>query len=57
MYEQFGAQEVGTTGTVSFKVFIPDAKLDPDQYQRGAASTIAKLQVFGDFQQALGGVN
>jgi glycosidase len=57
MYEQFGAAEVGNTGQVRFRVFIPDAGLDPGQYQRGQASTIQTIEVFGDFQSALGGVD
>ena len=57
MYEQFGAAEVGNTGQVRFRVFVPDAGLDPGQYQRGRASTIQTMQVFGDFQAALGGVD
>jgi glycosidase len=57
MYEQFGAKELDDTGTVQFRVFIPDAALDPAQFQRGARSTIATMQVYGDFQSALGGVD
>ena len=57
MYEQFGAVEVGNTGNVRFRVFLPDATIDPDQYTRGSASTLTALQVYGDFQSALGGVD
>src|SRR5882724_6886253 len=57
MYEQFGATEVDNTGRVRFRVFVPDAGLDPAQYGRGTVPTIATLQAFGDFQSALGGVD
>jgi pullulanase len=54
MYEQLGAREVGDSGRVRFRVFVPDAALDPGQYRRGKVPAIATLQVFGDFQAALG---
>jgi 1,4-alpha-glucan branching enzyme len=56
MYELFGAMEVGVTGRVRFRVFVPDSGLDPGQYVRGIVPTIQTLQVVGDFQSALGGV-
>ena len=54
MYENFGAREIDNTGRANFRVFIPDAALDPSQYQRGSLPTIDSILAMGDFQSALG---
>jgi len=54
MYQDFGARDLNHTGVANFRLFVPDASLDPSQYQRGRLPTIASLQVVGDFQSALG---
>jgi pullulanase/glycogen debranching enzyme len=54
MYQDFGARDLHHTGSANFRLFVPDASLDPSQYQRGRLPTIASLQVVGDFQSALG---
>jgi glycosidase len=55
MYETFGSREVDNTRRANFRVFIPDATMDPSQYQRGRLPAIQTVQAIGDFQSALGG--
>ncbi len=57
MYESFGANVDLDAGSVTFRVFFPDNALDPSQYQRGGLPHIATLQVAGDFQHQLGGLD
>ena len=57
MYEEFGAREIGDTGQVAFKLFVPDDKLNPSQYEGGGLPRIRHIHVVGDFQSAMGGVN
>ena len=54
MYQSFGARDLNHTGCANFRLFLPDASLDPSQFQRGTPPAIASLQVLGDFQAALG---
>jgi hypothetical protein len=53
MYEQFGAVVNGSS--VEFRVFVPDAAVDPLQYTRGGTPRIRTLRVTGDFQSEIGG--
>ena len=60
MYENFGAfVKDNNTKTVEFRVFFPDKNLDPGQYTvvdgQDGNPRIAKIQVAGTFQSALGG--
>jgi pullulanase len=55
MYENFGAAVNGSS--VQFRVFVPDASVDPGQYVRGGVPRIRTLRVAGDFQSATGGVD
>lgn len=57
MYENFGGRELDNSGKANFRLFVPDAGLDPTQYQRGIVPTVAELYVVGDFQSELGGVD
>src|SRR3954464_13983994 len=57
MYEGFGAHEVGNTGKVQFQLFFPDSAFDPKQYAGVADPQIARVQVAGTFQGALGGTD
>lgn len=57
MYETFGAGEIDESRRASFRVFIPDAAIDPSQYSRGGPSRIASITAVGDFQEPLGGTN
>lgn len=66
MYENFGAvvsPEADPDGarTVEFKLFFPDAALDQTQYSivpgQDGKPRISKLQVIGDFQNKVGGVD
>ncbi|HEY5915029.1 MAG TPA: alpha-amylase family glycosyl hydrolase [Verrucomicrobiae bacterium] len=57
MYETFGAREIDDTGKVNFRLFVPDAALDPAQYTRGKLPTLVSVHAVGDFQAALGGQN
>jgi glycosidase len=50
MYEKFGAAEVGNTGVAEFKVFVPDAGLDPHQYSGGGLPRITRIRAVGSFQ-------
>jgi pullulanase len=50
VYETFGAAEVGNSGAVEFRVFIPDATLDPSQYVAGGTPRIARIRAVGTFQ-------
>jgi 1,4-alpha-glucan branching enzyme len=51
MYEQFGAAEVGNSGAAQFKLFFPDAALDPLQYTGGGQPHIARIRAVGTFQE------
>ena len=55
MYQNFGAREVENTGQANFRVFIPDATLDPTQFSRGALPPIVSIHAVGDFQSEIGG--
>ncbi len=55
MYESFGA--VVEDNVVEFRLFFPDANIDPTQYIRGSTPKITTLRVTGDFQSTIGGVN
>jgi len=55
MYENFGA--VVFNNNVAFKLFFPDANKDPSQYKNGGLPKITKVQVSGNFQNAIGGVD
>jgi pullulanase len=66
MYEDFGvfvSPKVEPSGmrAVEFRLFFPDAELDKTQYSivpgQDGKPRISKLQVFGDFQSKLGGVD
>ncbi|MBX7258061.1 MAG: 1,4-alpha-glucan branching enzyme [Candidatus Hydrogenedentes bacterium] len=57
MYQDFGARELDDTRKAVFRLFIPDSKLDPGQYNRGTFPSISKIHVIGDFQSSLGGTN
>ena len=50
MYEQFGAAEVGDTGVAEFKVFFPDATVDPTQYSGGGLPGVTRIRAVGTFQ-------
>ena len=50
MYEQFGAAEVGDTGVAEFRVFFPDATLDPTQYSAGGLPRVTRIRAVGTFQ-------
>lgn len=53
MYESFGAVVDGDT--VEFRLFFPDASVDPAQYVRGGLPHIREIRVRGDFQSQVGG--
>ena len=55
MYEEFGARVENSR--VTFKLFLPDNQIDPAQYQRGGDPQIVSIQVRGDFQHLLGGID
>ena len=57
MYQNFGARDLDHTGAANFRLFLPDASLDPSQYRRGRLPAIASVRAVGDFQAALGGRN
>ncbi len=48
MYEDFGARVQGDA--VEFRLFVPDAAVDPGQYVRGGPARIRDVRVVGDFQ-------
>jgi 1,4-alpha-glucan branching enzyme len=50
MYETFGA--VPDDPAVEFRLFLPDATVDPHQYVRGGSPRIRSVRVAGDFQAA-----
>ena len=52
MYEAFGAAVQGSS--VEFRLFFPDAAIDPTQYVRGGTPSISSIRVAGDFQRELG---
>ncbi len=52
MYETFGA--VVTEPSVEFRLFLPDAQIDPVQYTRGGSPRIRTVRVVGDFQPHIG---
>jgi len=54
VYEDFGAWVEGES--VEFRLFFPDAAVDPTQYQpdRGGLPKIDEIRVVGDFQSAVG---
>jgi len=55
MYEDFGA--VVSNNGVEFKLFFPDANKDPSQYQNGGLPKVTQIQVTGDFQNKIGGMD
>jgi hypothetical protein len=55
MYQSFGARDLNHTGAANFRLFIPDAILDPSQYLRGTFPSLVSVKAVGDFQSALGG--
>ena len=55
MYQDFGA--VVTDQRVTFKLFLPDNTVDPDQYARGGSPRIKEIRIRGTFQRHLGGEN
>ena len=55
MYENFGA--VVTACTVEFKLFFPDNTKDPSQYINGGLPRIERVQVTGNFQAEIDGVD
>ena len=55
MYQEFGA--VVNNDRVTFKLFLPDNAVDPDQYTRGGSPNIAEVRVRGTFQSHMGGMN
>ncbi|WP_455204949.1 alpha-amylase family glycosyl hydrolase [Kaarinaea lacus] len=55
MYENFGAVVNGNS--VEFKLFFPDTSKDSQQYQNGGLPRITCLQITGDFQSKIGGVD
>ncbi|GGN76818.1 hypothetical protein GCM10010112_49330 [Actinoplanes lobatus] len=52
MYQNFGATVEGAT--VTFRVFLPDARKDPSQYNGDAFPGIRTIRVAGTFQRAGG---
>jgi pullulanase len=55
MYETFGATATGSA--VDFRLFFPDASIDPAQYTRGGTPHIRRIRAVGDFQSALAGTD
>ncbi len=62
MQEKFGSWQVGndeSKGKVEFKIFFPDADIDPAQYDKSGKPVnygnpeIRSIQVIGDFQKHL----
>ena len=56
MYEDFGAR-ADNDGRVTFKLFFPDAAVDPGQYEEGDTPRIRSIRALGDFQGRLGGTD
>jgi pullulanase len=50
MYEQFGAQVDQIAKTVTFKLFFPDDRKAPNQYEGGGLPRIRDVSVVGTFQ-------
>ena len=50
MYEEFGALVDHATKTVTFKLFLPDTRKDPTQYEAGGLPRITRVSVLGGFQ-------
>lgn len=57
MYESFGAFVNHNKKEVEFRLFYPDNTLDPKQYKGNKNPNIDIIQVTGDFQSKLGGVD
>ncbi|MFC4071492.1 hypothetical protein [Actinoplanes subglobosus] len=53
MYQNFGPTVVNDS--VTFRVFLPDARKDPSQYNGDAFPFIREIRVVGSFQQLNGG--
>ena len=51
-YAQFGFS-VAVDGQQSLQLFVPDNTIDPAQYERGGACSIAEVRLIGDFQKML----
>ena len=55
MYQDFGPVVSGKR--VTFRLFLPDNTVDPQQYTRGGSPNIKEIRVRGSFQSAIGGTN
>lgn len=54
MYESYGAVVDGNA--VEFRLFFPDAAVDPSQYASGGLPNIREIRVTGNFQAKTGGI-
>jgi pullulanase len=54
MYQSFGARELDDTRKVTFRLFIPDGTLDPEQCKIGGDPHITRVHVIGDFETQMG---
>ncbi len=50
MYEQFGSIVDQVTGTVTFRLFVPDGERSPSQYEGGGLPRLTSVGVVGTFQ-------
>ena len=55
MYEHFGA--IVNEQQVEFRLFLPDNRVDTNQYKRGGQPNIKEIRVRGDFQSKMGGTD
>jgi pullulanase len=55
MYQEFGATVDRDSHEVTFRLFLPDNRVDPAQYTRGGPPKIRAIRVRGDFQHLLDG--
>ncbi|MGC4049478.1 MAG: hypothetical protein QM757_08210 [Paludibaculum sp.] len=53
MYEQFGAIVDQNDKTVTFRLFVPDNTLDPEQYRQRRLTRPTGVFVVGGFQNPL----
>ena len=50
MYERFGSTVDRASGTVTFRLFVPDGERAPDQYEGGGLPRLTAVGVVGSFQ-------